>query len=359
MSAIVHTYKELHIINVFIGYKNACSIKSEYKKHTRGVINKMACFYPCPTSNLISDLYSATTPTSFSPGAKLFVASECKTQRDIFRNSGYTIKLNPSDADVIVVPDVIPSQYYYRQCNLVATDQNEEYLFLINIQKSGYSIYEDITESDIENVKNYLIGLRNYKIDDASCNLCTVWFIPKCDKLKEVMMEAKSHPLTPYVQEHLVPIKPSTTFSPETLLYWKNIAKQDQELLARTICTSDWRKYPFTLLAFLKTNGEKAWNLVGNSDFRNILNNIRYSQYGSIDGDLNNRTVSPADYNMFQSYLYYLMGIDEEKGGVVDIRTIESNVTRSLLEYLQKRMVFKPLQLSGAMNAKSLKELVK
>jgi len=358
MPAIVHTYKELYIIYVSVGHKNGCCIKSEYKKHTRGVINKMACYYPYETCNLVSSLYDATEPAYFPPGAKLFVASECKTQRDVFRNSGYSIKLSPSDADVIVVPDVLPNEYYKMRCNLVGTDTNEEYLFLVNIQKSGYSIGESVTDNDVEIVKNYLIRLRNYKFDDAGpSNL--VWFIPKCDKLKEIMLEELSHPNLPYVQEHLVPINASTKFSAETLLYWKNIAQQDQELLARTICTSNWRKYPFTLLAFLKTNGKTAWNLVGNSDFRNILNNIGYSQYGSIEGDLSKKTISPADYDMFQSYMYYLMGIDEDKGGMVDTRTMESTISLNLTKYLQKRTAFKPLRLSAAMSAESLKELVR
>ena len=360
MSAIVHTYKEAHIILVYLGINGNCQVKHEYEKHTRDVINKMACFYPYTDSNLVSDLYDLTKPRSFPPGAKLFVASECKTQRDIFRNSGYSIKLKPDDADAIVVPDVIPERYYSKTCNIVAMDQNEEYLFLIDIQKPGYSIGVNITDSDINIVRNYLTALRNYKFDDSSLTKLKVWFIPKCEELKEIMKEEQSFPGLPYVQEHLVPISASTKFSPETLVYWKNIAAQDQELLARTICTSDWRKYPFTLLAFLKmTRGSKAWNLVGNGDFKNILTNIGYSQYGSIQNDLDRKTVSPADYEMFQSYLYYLMGIDPEKGGMVDLRTLFSVVGSDILWYLQRRMAFKPLHLSGLMNATALKELVK
>ena len=360
MSAIVHTYKEAHIINVYLGYKGDCQIKSEYKKHTREVINKMACYYPYSENNLVSDLYDLTRPRSFPPGAKLYVASECKTQRDIFRNSGYSIKLKPDDADAIIVPDVIPERYYKRTCNIVAMDQNEEFLFLIDIQKPGYSIGVNITDADVNIVKNYLMALRNYKFDNTSLANLRVWFIPKCEELKEVMKEEQSFPDLPYVQEHLVPIKPSTKISPETLVYWKNIAAQDQELLARTICTSDWRKYPFTLLAFLKmTVKEKAWNLIGNGDFRNILVNIGYSQYGSIQNDLDKRTVSPADYEMFQSYLYYLIGIDPEKGGIVDLRTLFSVVDSDIVWYLQRRMAFKPLHLSGLMNATNLKELVR
>ena len=357
----IHTYKEAYTMTVFVGYQGNCNIKYESKYHIREVINKMACYNADDSFNLASKIHEMTGKNAgiVPSGAKLYVASECKTQRDIFRNSGYTIKLDPAAADVVVVPDIIPKKYHTRECNLVGTDQNDEFLFLVSIQKAGYSVGEEVTMDDVVKVRDYLINLRNYKFDVQFEPDLKVWFIPKSNELKEVMLDNKKVNV-PYIQEHLVPISASTTISPETLMYWKSIAAQDQELLARTICTSNWRKYPFTLLAFLKTNEtNKAWNLVGNSDFKNILHVIGYNQYCSTDGDLEDRNVSPKDYDMFQSYLYYLMGIDEEKGGVVDLRTLDSSVDSDLLEFLQRRMVFKPIHLSGMMRGDTIRELVK
>jgi hypothetical protein len=308
--------------------------------------------------NLASTLFDMTKDVPVPPGAKLYVASECKTQRDIFRNSGYTIKLDPAVADVIVVPDIIPSKYHCEDCNIVATDQGDEYLFLITITKAGYSMGKEITGDDIFKVKNYLATLRNYKFDYSTLNNLKVWFIPKCDELKDVMLGVRKYN-APYLQEHLLPISASTKFSPETLMYWKNIAAQDQELLARTICTSDWRKYPVTLLVFLYTNGKRTWNNFGNSDFRNILNNIGYVYYYGLESALCDEDISPKDYDMLQSYLYYLMGIDEEKGGMVDQRTIDSVIHKDLLPLLQRRYIFKPLHLSTKMKTEAVEELVK
>ena len=359
MEAIVHTYKETYKINVRIDHNGNCRIRYEDELHIRDVINKMACFNPTSDYSFISELYEETCCYPIPPGAKLFVSSTCKTQRDIFRNSGYSIKMKPDDADAIVVPDVIPKIYYHRNCNLVAMDANEENMFLISIEKYGYSIGDGITVDDIENVKRFLISLRNYKFDDTSLINLDVWFIPKCEELKEVILNQKRFPLVPYIQESIVPINASTKFSPETLMYWRSIAKQDQELLARTICTSDWRNYPNTLLAFLKTNGETAWNNVGNADFRNILKVIGYVNWYSLEDNLNGHDFKPNDYEMFQSYLYYLFGIDQEKGGVVDWRTIDSNNAWALMKFLQRRYVFKPLKLASKTKANDIKELAK
>lgn len=359
MEAILHTYKETYIMAVRIDHNGNCRIRSEGELHIRDVINKMACFNPTSDYSFISELYEETCDKPIPPGAKLFVSSTCKTQRDIFRNSGYSIKMKPDDADAIVVPDVISKIYYHRNCNLVAMDANDENMFLISIEKYGHYIGDGITVDDIENVKRFLISLRNYKFDDTSLIDNDVWFIPKCEELKEVILNQKRFPLVPYIQESLVPISASTKFSPETLMYWRSIAKQDQELLARTICTSDWRDYPNTLLAFLHTNGETAWNLVGNADFRNILRVIGYMNYYKLEDNLNDHDFKPKDYEMFQSYLYYLFGIDEEKGGVVDWRTIDSNNAWNMMKFLQRRYVFKPLKLASKTKASDIKELAK
>lgn len=359
MDAILHTFKETYVMTVKIEHNGNCRIRSENELHKRDVINKMACFNPTSDYSFPSELYEETDIQAVPPGAKLFVSSTCKTQRDIFRNSGYTIKLKPDDADVIVVPDIVPESYYNRTCNLVGMDANEENLFLITIEKPGYYSGNEITVDDIENVKRFLVNLRNYKFDDSELIDKDVWFIPKCEELKEVILNQKRFSLVPYIQESLVPINASTKFSPETLMYWRSIAKQDQELLARTICTSDWRDYPNTLLAFLKTNGDTAWNLVGNADFKNILRVIGYINWYNLEDNLNEHDFKPKDYEMLQSYLYYLFGIDQEKGGVVDWRTIDSNNAWALMKFLQRRYVFKPLKLTSKTKAIDIKELAK
>lgn len=346
-------------MTVRIEHNGNCRIKFENELHKRDVINKMACFNPTSDYSFPSELYEETSDGAIPPGAKLFVSSACKTQRDIFRNSGYTIKLKPDDADIIVVPDIVPKSYYHRHCNLVGTDVNDENLFLVSIEKPGYYSGDDITNDDVENVKRFLVNLRNYKFDDSELIDKDVWFISKCEELREVIKNERRFPLTPYIQESLLPINASTKFSPETLLYWRNIAKQDQELLARTICTSDWRKYPITLLAFLKTNGENAWNLVGNNDFKNILRVIGYINWYDLVDNIQTHDITPADYEMLQSYLYYLMGIDEEKGGVVDWKTIDANNAWKLMKLLQRRYVFKPMKLASKTKVSDLLELVK
>ena len=360
MTTLIHTYDEAYILNVTVKPDGSCRIYNEYEYHIRDVINKMACLNPYSDYSLASELYNETDKQTVPPGAKLFFAKECKTQRDIFRNSGYSIKIKPGDADVIVVPDVFPWLYHTHECNLVAMTNDDKNLILVNIAKPGRSIGDDITVDDVELVKKYLIALRNYKFDDSAMTTLKVWFIPKCHELKEVMLNCKGFPMTPYIQESLIPINASTKFSPETLMYWKNIAMQDQEILAKTICTSNWKEYKFTLLAFLKMHGERNWNLVGNSDFKNILRVIGYEPYTSMKYNLNNMNVNPKDYDMFQSYVYYLLGLDPEKGGFVDKKAINSmdRIGADIINFFQTKYAFKPIHLSGPMTGEAVANLL-
>ena len=358
----IHTYDEVYLLSVRYLGNGQCQIQgSPVIYHKRDVINKMACYISDGEDyeDLVSDLYEMTSDKSVPPGSRLYVASECATSRDTFRNSGYSISKSESNANAIVVPDVSASKYACRSCNFVATgkgDMGEDAIFLVNVEKSGYYGVAK-GEEEVNFARKFVESTLQLVPDTAFRSYVKVWFIPKCEELRSVMEERTFN--VPYIQESLVPINPSTRFSAETLLFWENI--DDVNLLVRTICTSDWMKYPTTLWCFLCMYGAKNsilnWYTKANGDFRRILQNIEYSAYNSIKDELLGRDLSPDDYDMLQSYVYLKMGVDEN-GGMVDPKTWKK-IPVEMRRILQRRVIVKPFHLPTKMNAGNIEELLR
>ena len=336
MNTAIHTYKEAYTYKVTVYSDGSCRKDYLAMYHIREVINKMACVNIDSGENLISALYMETSDASFAPGSTLYAASECKTGRDTFRNSGYSITRSPEKADAIVVPDVRADYYHSYPCNMIGYDEENENLYLINIEKPGYLISQ-LTEEDMIAVKKFL-AQKNIEVEDIQRSQITVWFIPKCNELRDVM-QGKKLPNVPYIQESKVPIKASTTFSAETLVFWENIS--DRNLLLRTICTSDWAKYPITLLAFLTCfKNEGNWYNDANQDFRRILKSIGYEHYYDVKYIFKDRKISPEDYDMLQSYLLYKLGV-EAKGGFVTAAQFEKVIPECLRKYVKRAVAVK------------------
>ncbi len=340
MNAVIHTYDEVYTCNITLYSDGNCKKRDLVMYHYRDVINKMACIN-LSCGNLPTELFCETSNTSFAPGSSLYVASECKTGRDTFRNSGYSITRSPEKADAIVVPDVRAEYYYCHSCNMVGYNSGNKYLYLINIEKPGYLITQ-LTDEDLNHVRKFLAN-ENIEADDIQRAKIDVWFLPKCDELKDVLQGKKLQNI-PYIQESKVPIKASTQFTPETLVFWENI--DDKNLLVRTICTSDWMDYPVTLLTFLTCfKKETNWYNYANGDFRRILKSIGYESYYdpryNLDDD---RSITPKDYEMLQSYILYKLGL-EATGGFVSATQFEKIVPDALQKFMRRAVALKPLDI--------------
>ena len=347
-TTIIHTYKEVQIMSVTLLPDGSCRRGDPWMYHKRDVINKMACYHPFTIWDLVSELYGETECASIAPGSKLFVSKDCKTGRDTFRNSGYKIKLDPNDADAIVVPDVKAEYYHQMPCNIVAKDEQNDDLYLISVRKNGYD-KPQLTVEDYERVCNYLRNAMGLVPDEAQVRDVNVVFIPKCKELQDVMQNNCLN--VPYIQESKVPITPSTTISPETLVFWENI--DDKNLLVRTICTSDWNKYPITMLAFLCCQvNSPNWFTYASNDFRRILQSLGYQPYSSLRHYIKDKFISPQDYDMLQRYIYFKLGIDE-KGGVVDAKMF-GTIHPDLVPFLQRRVALKPLEIPTQMKIAQL-----
>ena len=354
MNTKIYTYKEVYTSVVKLYADGGCRRQDTFQFHTRDVINKMACVNVDNDLDLISELYNETSDTSIAPASSLYVVSECKTGRDTFRNSGYSITRSKDKADAIVVPDVRNNAFYTMSCNVIAKCDADDDLYLFNVDKPGYLVSQ-LTDTDLQNIRSYL-KTAGFTAADIQRSNIRVWFMPKCEELMNVMTNAKM-PNVPYVQESMVPIKASTQFSPETLVFWENIS--DGNLLARTICTSDWMNYPMTLKAFLAFfKKDINWYNFANNDFRRILKSIGYEYYYNPDYIFNKDAyITPEDYEMLQSYLYYKLGLDE-KGGMVNAKLFDDKIPPILRKFLRRMTATKPVTIPKRMKLRNLQEIV-
>lgn len=351
MNAITHYYSKLYIQNVILFKDGSCKRKSNWQYKGRAVTNKVAVYQSDNDSDLIQDLYYETSNTVIASGSKLFVAPECKISRDTLRNSGYKIILDRDKADAIVIPDIDRRKYKCQSCNLVAMKDDD--LYLIDISKPGWD-FPVLNESDMHFVRKYLEDNHRQESDDVQKSSLRVWFLPKCEDIEDVLTGNARN--VPYIQESFIPVAPSTVISPETLTFWENV--DDDNLLMRTICTSDWAKYPVTLLCFLAlVRDDNNWQRVANEDFRRILDKIGY-QYNYYKGWVfQNRYIFPEDYAMLQSYLYFKLGVGEKGGFVTD--DAMKKLPSELQEILQRRIALAPLTLAAPVTCESLKEMAK
>lgn len=344
IKAKIYTYKEVYTASLTLYADGNVRIDNKFAQHVQGTINKMACVNMDNDWDLISLLAGETNNSSIAPGSSLYVASECKAARDTFRNSGYSITRSPDKADVIVVPDVKADNYYSLTYNIVGYDEENENLYLYHVEKPGYLISQ-LSTQDIAQIRKYLRsrGVEPCEIDRERVR---IWFLPKCGEIRNIL-EGNTLSNIPYLQESSVPIKASTQISPETLMFWENI--NDANLLVRTICTSDWMDYPVTLLAFLscfKTGIN--WYANANNDFRRILKSIGYEGYWSSDYLFTNeRSITPKDYEMLQSYIIYRLGIDKN-GGLVSAKSF-TEIPSALRRLLLHKAALKPMTIPARM----------
>lgn len=352
----IHTYDELYLLRVNVGGDRSCRIPYDgnMKYHIREVINKMACYFPYNQGDLVSCIYDATVPSCTPVAANLYFAKECKTNRDVYRNSGYSIVRDPDRADMVIVPDVDAKSYTSLNCNLVAKNETTNELYLVSISKSGYSSGQ-FDAADVDAVRAYLTDVKGFTVDNAQSTDLKVWFIPKCDQLCDVMNSV--YPNRVYCQENKVAIKAPTHICPETLIFWENMT--DMNLLVRTICTSDWRDYPITMLVFLSLKQDMPYSQFNGyitNDFRGLTSNIGWTYWYALDSNLSGRSISPKDYEMLQAYLFAKMGLDE-KGGVVSPKDF-NRIPKELQQLLRFKVALKIQDIPGKLSCNNIRKLV-
>lgn len=353
---IIHNYKRIYVVDLTVYGNGACDRSSMWEWSGRDVKNKMACYYSDSSNDFLSELSFETKGVSVTPKSRLFVSSECKVSRDTYRNSGYSISRDKANANIIIVPDIIRRLYVWKNCNMVAVNEDEEKLYLVNIEKYGCGTGLELGDNEFLIAKNFLESSMKLTVDKTDIPNLWVWFLPKCETLVELMTgNALS---VPYVQESKIPITASTKISPETLVLWENI--EDENLLVRTICTSDWRDYPITVLTLLAGfRKDTNWFNPATGDFRRILQAIGYNYttwyYNDEDralGFLQGKKISPKDYEMLQNYIYCRLGVDQNGGFISPAQY--ASLPICIQRIMNRRIAVKPFNLPERMNCVDL-----
>ncbi len=356
---ITYNYNGLRVVTLTVYGNGACDRSYCYEHRTRETINKIACYYPDSKNNFISELSFDTRAISITPKSRLFVAGECKVSRDTLRNSGYSIVRDKNKADIIVVPDIIPHQYEYKDCNMVAINDEKKIMYIVTIVKYGYGEGEEIGDNELQVAKNFLESSMKLTVFPNSVPNLRIWFLPKCEELTELMTGKNLN--VPYVQGSKVPIVASTKISPETLVLWENI--EDKNLFVRTICTSNWTEYPITILTLVAgIRNDVNWYNFATEDFRRILKSIDYNYnaynpwYSSDEaralGFLQGKQISTKDYDMLQRYIYCRFGVDEN-GGLLTPAQWES-LPFCIRNIMSRRISVKPFTLPTKMTCQDL-----
>ena len=276
--------------------------------------------------------------------SKIFIHPECVTRRDIFRNSGYEIKIKPDNAKHYIIPN--PFSYkIFDKIELVAYHEKSGLLQLYHIahNKEDRIQIKNIYASDLNELRKRFEG-EGYKVytvapyrdtDDYTFsveifrdNECW-WEILKAGKYGA----AKYH----YVLESKVEMLASVNISPETLLMWKNMTQENAEI---SICNSDWKEYPYTVWSFIKIAFKDYYSL--NKMFRFVRRTLGEDKFLP-------KTVSPKDWNMLQDFICTLAN------GTTQMGYATANIKKEFLNLIPHRMMIKPMKIDHEMTQEELR----
>lgn len=279
-------------------------------------------------------------------GATMFVTPKCKTPRELLRKS-YKITLDRSKADYIVVPDIVKNivedtgrmflrldfdnnskhfthlliadvAYQFSNTTLIVENRSTDAVF--DAIKAHFKKYFSRAEN-FSCQKLWSIDFEKYSGKNgyqSDTNVNVVYYVPDVPEFEDILLG--NNPLTPtYVYETCVMYDAPTKITPEALWIW-NKMNNDDKVLQRTLASSNWREYPYTMAMFLIDKFGSYYNVSSlEGPMQAMWNqlNVRkvYEQITWRHAEANN-IISPKDFNMMQDWMFKELGIDGDKGVV-------------------------------------------
>lgn len=335
---ILVEYNELYIGSITL-HGDTVSDKRQYPVHTRVSKHSIAWLGKNHHSYDVGLGYFMNCCSISVPNGsecKLYIHPKCKTARDHFRNSGYKLVKTPEKADYTVLP-TLPNTYklssFWYTYDIAVLDISTNNLFMYDVSWCNPN-YDSVSDAQ----KNSILSLfpsTQYKVVDGVFRrrMC---FLPKGYGYEDMILDTYSDRY--YVMEEDVELKSSVDISLDTLMIWDKCS--DKDIIAKSICQSNWREYPVTLLYFLKTND--FYYYTGNKDFEVVKQSLNYKL--CTDEALNNKLIEPKDWNMLQSYIMAKFGVGENGGYInssdyFDIPTMLRSVMRA-------RFVIAPINIT-------------
>ena len=278
-------------------------------------------------------------------GASMFITPKCKTPRELLRKS-YKIVLDRSKADYVVVPDIVKNivgdtgrmflqldfdkdskhhmhlliadvAYQFNNATLIVKNRTTEAVFdAIKAHfKKLFSNVQNFSCQKLWSIDFEKYSDKNVYQPDSSVNV--IYYVQDVPEFEDILLG--NNPLTTYVYETSVMYDAPTKITPEALWIWNKMDKDDK-VLQRTIASSNWREYPYTMAMFiidkfgsyynvssLEGPLQAMWNQL---NVRKVYEQIAWNRVSA------NNIISSKDFNMMQDWMFKELGIDGDKGVV-------------------------------------------
>lgn len=282
---------------------------------------------------------------------KVFVVSECKRPRDLYRKD-FDIVRNREDADVIVIPrplNYVTEKTYsdkrlFKHIVLECVDEDKDdapYTICYELK-----IREDIDESEddikdlvarsIDNLKTYFAVKYSYTIKSWSFHKTKYFGLVKDIQEYAEIYGEKMLPNKRYIYEDDMPLDTPNKLTAENLaVLWRC---QDDDVVQKFIVSADWREYPFTSYRFLYAKYEEVKYRASTlkTAIRNVFDTLTH--YASESTEL----VAPEDYALFQDFVLKLYGVDGK--GFLTMDEWSSIQEKQFAKYLPVRVAIKKIK---------------
>ena len=350
-------YKVIHYKDVYAGtlhiQNGSVNASNRMRVNTRKTKGKVAVVtFPSSYRRPYDYLDMSTSDCCIGSGGKsLYIVEGCKRPRDLYRVSGYKLVNNPDNATCVVIPN-LPKKPLYLKYNVIALDRDTNNLYVYSVRSSRSSTYDPVyAKSDFELIQKYFKEWNmEYFHTEIQNDDTALLFLPKCDVYEKILTDKTYRSKYCFALEEDVELRNPVTISVETLDIWSRML--DYDVLAQEIVTSNWEKYPITLLVFLRIVKPSIRSASGTA-IQNVLRTIEYPEVNYFY-TIKDRVVDPEDWNMLQRYIMHRLGVDEQ-GGYID-QDIRAN-NSMLLKFVKTAYCVAPSYISAPITVENIKHL--
>lgn len=356
-----YNFKNIRVFRFKLRGDKTCSLSNSYLADWREIRNKLAVVV-WGNHDVGAEMdISLLPPRRCNEINTVYISQKSKIPRDLVRRT-YKITLSPEKADLIVMP--VLKEAFEMKYNYIAYDSVTKDAYIITFYRDYVHSEEKrcdaVEEANIkrEALAKIMSGLPGTRFDDEINWLHDdgglerkVFFISDYPEYHYILNN--TYPGKKYIFDTNLVLEGGTDISVETLDVWRRIPRTDSQLFEKSILSSNWNKYPFTLCVFLEEM-RRGW---GGQQFMYLLNAINYYEFDFSSTSYPNE-IQPDDWNMMQKYLLHKKDMSEEGGYDKDFN-MEDLTYNSSDCLLRHRVVTRPFFIDKPMTLQKIKEAMK
>lgn len=354
---MVNTYNYNNLFHIYLHLlgDKTCRVNARQTCDWREVINKLAVIV-WGNRGVGAEMDVSLFPARRCNEAKtVYISQKSKIPRDLVRRT-YKITMSPKKADLVVIPAL--QNEYNITYNYLARDTVTQDLYIVSFIRAYVHTEESRCDSVEEaNIKREALakimrGLPGTRFEDEIEWLYDdggldkkLFFVSNISEYSDLLNN--TYPGRRYIFDSQLVLTGGAEISVETLDVWNRIPPDEMNLFEKAILSSDWKKYPYTMCAFINnkcpyysTGGQFGW----------LLKTIDYFSYTRSE---DNREIQPEDWNMLQKYILHKYDLGENGG--YGPRSDEP-CFYDLKSMLRHRTVFKPFYIDKPMKLKNILE---